>query len=450
MVTINDIKLPPHNIEAEKGVLSGVLMDKDTLYIYNGDRLGPEDFYKKEHQKIYEAILQLDNKTIDVVTLGNQLEKNGDLDFVGGLDYLYELSTFLLSTSGCSEYSKIVKDKSLLRQILKTSQNIIGDVYKQENTTNILESIEKNIFDLTQSQTGNNIQHINEIMGGRTKEYMAIVDDPEKVNSTKVFSGYKKLDEMLGGFKPGELIIIAARPSMGKTSFALNIVTNIALQQDKSIAIFSLEMGAESIVDRIIAEVAQIPMSKITKGDLNNDDFSKIGEAMTILGDKKIYIDDKSAANIPLLKSKLRRLKVEKGELDLVIIDYLQLMHGTSFLGNRVQEISEISRGLKELARELEVPIIALSQLSRAVEQRIDKKPQLSDLRESGAIEQDADSVIMLHREDYYDKDTDKKGSTDVCVRKNRNGEVGEIELYFKASIMKFIDLKDNTDGTEN
>ena len=211
------------------------------------------------------------------------------------------------------------KDKSLLRQILKTSQNIIWDVYKQENTTNILESIEKNIFDLTQSQTWNNIQHINEIMGWRTKEYMAIVDDPEKVNSTKVFSGYKKLDEMLGGFKPGELIIIAARPSMGKTSFALKIVTNIALQQDKSIAIFSLEMGAESIVDRIIAEVAQIPMSKITKGDLNNDDFSKIWEAMTILWDKKIYIDDKSAANIPLLKSN-SRLKVEKWELDLVII----------------------------------------------------------------------------------------------------------------------------------
>ena len=450
MVTINDIKLPPHNIEAEKWVLSWVLMDKNTLHIYNWDRLWPEDFYQKEHQKIYEAILQLDDKTIDVVTLWNQLEKNWDLDFVGGLDYLYELSTFLLSTSWCSEYSKIVKDISLLRQILKTSQNIIWNVYKQENTTNILESIEKNIFDLTQSQTGNTIKHINEIMWWRTKEYMAIVDNPEKVNSTKVFSGYKKLDNMLTGFKPWELIILAARPSMGKTSFALNIVTNAALQQNKSIAIFSLEMGSESIVDRIIAEVAQIPMKKITKGDLTNEDFSKIWEAMTILWDKKIYIDDKSATNIPLLKSKLRRLKVEKWELDLVIIDYLQLMHGTNFLWNRVQEISEISRWLKELARELEIPIIALSQLSRAVEQRIDKKPHLSDLRESWAIEQDADSVIMLHREDYYDKDTDKKWLTDVCVRKNRNWEVWEIELYFKASIMKFIDFKDNTtDWTE-
>jgi len=448
MVTINDIKLPPHNIEAEKGLLSWVLMDKNTLHIYSWDKIWIEDFYQKEHQKIYEAIMQLDDKTIDVVTLWNQLEKNGNLDFVWGLDYLYELSTYLLSTSACAEYSKIVKDKSILRQILKTSQNIIWNVYKQENTTNILESIEKSIFDLTQSQTGNNIRHISEIIWGRTKEYMEIVDNPEKINSKKVFSGYKKLDEMLSGFKPWELIILAARPSMGKTSFALNMVTNIALQQNKSTAIFSLEMSADSIVDRIIAEVAQIPMSKITKGDLTNEDFSKIWDAMNLLGDKNIYIDDKSAANIPLLKSKLRRLKVEKWELDLVIIDYLQLMNGTNFIWNRVQEISEISRWLKELARELELPIIALSQLSRAVEQRIDKKPYLSDLRESGAIEQDADSVIMLHREDYYDKDTDKKWSTDVCIRKNRNWEVWEIEVFFKASIMKFIDLEDRTDWT--
>ncbi len=277
---------------------------------------------------------------------------------------------------------------------------------------------------------------------------MAIVDNPDKVNEKKVFSWYKKLDEMLSWFKPWELIIIAARPSMWKTSFALNIVSNIAIKQNKSVAVFSLEMWAESIVDRIIAEVAQIPMSKITKWDLSNDDFSKMWDAIQILWDKKIYIDDKSAASVPLLKSKLRRLKIEKWQLNLVIVDYLQLMHWHIFQWNRVQEISEISRWLKELARELEVPIMALSQLSRAVEQRIDKKPQLSDLRESGAIEQDADSVIMLHREDYYDKDTDKKGSTDVCVRKNRNWEVGEIELYFKANIMKFMEVWEKTDWT--
>lgn len=450
MVNINDIKLPPQNLEAEKWVLCWALMDSETLWIYEWDRLEPEDFYQKEHQLIYSAIKKIrsDRKTIDVVTVWDQLTKDWNLDFVWWIDYLYELSTFLLSTSGCTDYSKIVKDKSTLRKILKVSQNIIWDVYKQWETLDIMESIEKNIFDLTQNQTGNNILQIKDILNSRVEEYMAIVDNPEKVNESKVFSGYKWLDNMLAWFKPWELIILAARPSMWKTSFALNIVSNIAIKQNKSVAVFSLEMWAESIVDRIIAEVAQIPMSKITKWDLSNEDFSKMGNAIQILWDKSIYIDDKSAASVPLLKSKLRRLKVEKWRLDLVIIDYLQLMHGTSFLWNRVQEISEISRWLKELARELEVPIMALSQLSRAVEQRIDKKPQLSDLRESGAIEQDADSVIMLHREDYYDKDTDKKWSTDVCIRKNRNGEVWEIELYFKANIMKFMEIWEKTDWT--
>ncbi len=450
MVNVNDIKLPPNNLEAEKGVLCWALMDSETIWIYEWDRLEPEDFYQKEHQFIYNAIKQIrsDRKTIDVVTVWDQLTKDWNLDLIGWIDYLYELSTFLLSTSGCWDYSKIVKDKSTLRKILKTSQNIIWDVYKQEDTIKIMDSIEKSIFDLTQNQTWNNIMQIKDILNNRVEEYMAIVDNPEKVNDSKVFSGYKWLDNMLSWFKPGELIILAARPSMWKTSFALNIVSNIAIKQNKSVAVFSLEMWAESIVDRIIAETAQIPMSKITKWDLSNEDFAKMGDAIQILWDKNIYIDDKSAASVPLLKSKLRRLKIEKWQLDLVIIDYLQLMHGTSFLWNRVQEISEISRWLKELARELEVPIIALSQLSRAVEQRIDKKPQLSDLRESGAIEQDADSVIMLHREDYYDKDTDKKWSTDVCVRKNRNGEVWEVELYFKANIMKFMEVWEKTDWT--
>ncbi len=269
---------------------------------------------------------------------------------------------------------------------------------------------------------------------------MDIVDNPEKFNERKVLSGYRGIDEMLTGFKPGELIIVAARPSMGKTSFALNLLTDITLKQKKSAVMISLEMSSESIVDRIMSEVARVPMYKITKGNLSNEDFARMGEAMEVLGDSKIYIDDKGALTIPELKSKLRKLKIEKGGIDIVIIDYLQLMHGTSFLGNRVQEISEISRGLKELARELEVPIIALSQLSRAVEQRVDKKPQLSDLRESGAIEQDADAVLMLHREDYYDPDTDKKGATDICIRKNRNGAVGEVELHFEKEIMKFTE----------
>lgn len=444
MVSIDDIKTPPQNLEAEKWVLAWALLDSETIWIYEWDRIEPKDFYQKAHQYIYEAIKKLwsDRKTIDVVTVWDQLTKDWNLDFVGWLDYLYELSTFLLSTSGCGDYSKIVKDKSILRQVLKVSQDIIWDVYKQDDTDKIMNDIEKRIFDLTQNQTWDTIKQISEILNGRVEEYMAIVDNPEKVNEKKVFSGYKGLDNMLAWFKPGELIILAARPAMWKTSFALNMVTNAALAQNKAVAMFSLEMSSESIVDRIIAEVSRIPMTKITKWDLTNEDFSNMWDAIQILWDKKIFIDDKSAATVPWLKSKLRRLKIEKWALDLVIIDYLQLMKWTAYEWNRVQEISEISRWLKELAKELEVPIIALSQLSRNVESRIDKKPQLSDLRESWSIEQDADSVIMLHREEYYDKDTDRKWATDVCVRKNRNWEVWEVELQFQANIMKFVEVE--------
>ncbi|MDD2537629.1 MAG: replicative DNA helicase [Candidatus Absconditabacteria bacterium] len=449
---VTEYTLPPHNIEAEKGVISGALMDRETVWIFEGDGITHKDFYQKEHGFIYEAIHQLRgaSKTIDVITVSDQLSKNGNLESIGGLDYLYELSGFLISTAPCVEYSKIVKEKSLLRQVLKVCQQITGDAYQQKDAIQIFDDIEKKIFELTQNQIGDGIEGIDEILKGRIEEYMEIVDNPEKFNERKVNSGYSKIDEMLTGFKPGELIIVAARPSMGKTAFALNLLTNIALQQKKTVAIFSLEMSSEAIVDRIMSEVSSVPMYKINKGDLDNSDFAKMGDAMEKLSDgQKIFIDDKGGLTVPILKSKLRKLKIEKKALDLVIVDYLQLMHATTFVGNRVQEISEISRGLKELAKELEVPVIALSQLSRAVEQRVDKKPQLSDLRESGAIEQDADSVLMLHREDYYDPDTDKKGATDVCIRKNRNGAVGEVELHFQKEIMKFIEKKkERTDGT--
>ncbi len=439
---VADYNTPPHNLEAEKGVISGALMDAETLWIYEWDRLTFKDFYQKEHSFVYEAIHQLRSwhKTIDVITLSDQLAKNGNLDKIGGIDYLYELSSFLISTAPCVEYSKIVKEKSLLRQVLRVCQQISGEAYEQKDSIQIFDAIEKQIFDLTQSQIGEGISHIDDILKGRVEEYMEIVDNPEAINAKKVNSGYKSLDGMLAGFKPGELIILAARPSMGKTAFALNLLTNVSLKQQKSVVIFSLEMSSESIVDRIMSEVAKVPMHKITKWDLTNEDFAQMGEAMEMLGGSQIFIDDKWGLTVPVLKSKLRKLKIEKKTLDLVIIDYLQLMHATTFVGNRVQEISEISRGLKELSKELEVPIIALSQLSRAVEQRVDKKPQLSDLRESGAIEQDADAVLMLHREDYYDPETDKKWVTDVCVRKNRNGAVGEVILHFEKEIMKFTE----------
>ena len=450
---VTEYTLPPHNIEAEKGVISWALMDNETVRIFEWDGITSKDFYQKEHAMIYEAIAQLWNekKTIDVVTVSDQLSKNWNLEVVWWIDYLYELSAFLISTSPCVEYSKIVKEKSLLRQILKVCQQITWDAYEQKDTVEIFDSIEKRIFELTQNQVWDNILSIEEILRGRVEDYMEIVDHPENFNANKVNSGYHQIDEMLTGFKPWELIILAARPSMWKTAFALNLLTNIALEQKKSVAMMSLEMSVESIVDRIMSEVSWVPMYKISKWNLDNADFAQMGEAMEKLSTANIFLDDKAWITVPILKSKLRKLKIEKKQLDLVIIDYLQLMHSTAFLWNRVQEISEISRWLKELAKELQVPILALSQLSRAVEQRIDKKPQLSDLRESGSIEQDADAVLMLHREEYYDPDTDRKWATDVCIRKNRNWAVWEVELHFEKEIMKFVERKKNEnhgDGT--
>ena len=450
---VTEYTLPPHNIEAEKWVISGALMDNETIWVFEWDRIVPKDFYQREHGMIYEAILQLrnDKKTIDVVTVSDQLSKNGNLESIWWKDYLYELSAFLISTSPCVEYSKIVKEKSLLRQVLKVCQQITWDAYEQKDTVEIFDSIEKRIFDLTQNQVWDNILSIEEILKERVEDYMEIVDNPDSFNADKVNSGYSQIDEMLTWFKPWELIILAARPSMWKTAFALNLLTNIALEQKKSVVMLSLEMSVESIVDRIMSEVSWVPMYKISKWNLDNSDFAQMWEAMEKLSTANIFLDDKAWITIPILKSKLRKLKIEKKQLDLVIIDYLQLMHASWFLWNRVQEISEISRWLKELAKELKVPIIALSQLSRAVESRPDKKPQLSDLRESWSIEQDADAVLMLHREEYYDPDTDRKWATDVCIRKNRNWAVWEIELHFEKEIMKFVEPKKKekkSDGT--
>lgn len=412
----------------------------DSLY------LQPEEFYQKEHQMIFEAMKDLwgSRKTIDIITLADALVKRQFFDLIGGNDYLYEISTAVMTTAVGGEYAKIVKEKSVLRNILKASQGIIGDVFEHKDTVEIIDSVQKRIFDLTQFDMSDSTKHIKEILEQRVEEHMELVDNPEKINEHKVMSGYAKLDDYTSGFKPGELVILAARPSMGKTAFALNLLLNAALKHSKSVAFFSLEMGGEQIVDRLLSAVSEIHMSRMQKGQLTESDFAELGEAMEKLGDTSIFIDDQGGATIPTLKSKLRKIKIERGALDMVIIDYLQLMSGagSKFAGNRVQEISEISRGLKELARELKIPIIALSQLSRNVEARVEKKPQLSDLRESGAIEQDADTVIMLYRDEYYDPDTDRKGTADVLIRKNRNGQVGEVELIFRGEIQKFYDVQ--------
>lgn len=446
MVSIDQLKLPPHHLDAEKGVLAGIFLDNEVMYVVEWQALTSKDFYQKEHGFIFAAMNQLRDKrkTLDAVTVSDMLKKNDTLDDVGGIDYLYELSTFLITTSSVPEYAQIVKEKSVLRSILGVCHGIIGDVYAEKDTLEILDSVEKRIFDLTQQDTVMGVRHIKDVLNVRVEEYMEIVDNPAKADELKTFAWFKGLDEMLGWFKPGELIILAARPAMGKTAFALNLLMNAAIAQKKTVAFFSLEMTSEQLVDRILSWMATVNMGKIARGDLSGEDFARIGDSIEKLWETDIYLDDSWGTTIASLKSKLRRLKVEKGKLDMVVLDYLQLMSAgwSKFAGNRVMEVSEMSRSLKEMAKDLKVPIVVLSQLSRAVEQRVDKEPQLSDLRDSGAIEQDADSVMMIYREEYYDPDTDKKGATNIFVRKNRNWPIGDTELFFQKENMKFIELQ--------
>lgn len=447
MINIEDLKLPPHHLEAEKGVLGCVLLDPESMYACESQGVWPADFYQKEHQIIFEIMQDLwsGRHTIDAITVSSGLQRGEKLDLIGGIDYLYELSAGVITASVCYEYAKIVKEKSVLRNILKTCNQVTADVYGNEDVPNILEKIEKRIFDLTQIQMSQSLKHIKDILNQRMEEYMEIVDNPAKLEDMKVNTTYLELDNLLGGLRAGDLVIIWARPSMGKTAFVINLMMRVAMKLKKTVSMFSLEMGSEQIVDRIISLVSGIPMHKISKGDLNENDFTAIGDAMSRISETHMFIDDAGGMNVQEMRSKLRRLKIEKGALDFVVVDYLQLMNSGAnahkFAGNRVQEISEISRWLKELAKELRVPIVAISQLSRAVEQRPDKRPQLSDLRESGSIEQDADSVMMLYREDFYDPYTDKKGIANIFVRKNRNGPTGEVDLYWKKETMQFLDI---------
>ncbi len=446
MVNIDDLKLPPHHLEAEKWVLSTVLIDNEVMYILDWIALEPADFYQKEHEHIFAALKNLwsTRSTIDVITLSDELDKNDHLEVVWGVDYLYEIASFAITATVATEYGKIVKEKAVLRNILSACQKISGECYDQDPVPELLERIEKRIFDLTQVNLSDSLMHIKDVLNLRIEEYMEIVDNPDKLEQIKVNTSFSDLDNVLGGFQPGQLIILAARPAMGKTAFALNVMINAAVKSKKTVAMFSLEMGNEQLVDRILCTVSGTPMHKITKWLLDDQDFANLGEAMEKLSGANMYLDDKGAVTLNELRSKLRRLKIEKWHLDLVVIDYLQLMSAgwSKYAGNRVQEVSMLSRGLKELARELNCPIVALSQLSRNVEWRPDKRPMLSDLRESWSIEQDADSVLMLYREDYYDPYTDKKGLANIFVRKNRNGPPGEVELQRVAEHMKFYNLE--------
>lgn len=432
------IKVPPHSIEAEQSVLWSLLVDKDGFLII-GDMIVPEDFYQDSHVYIFDAMLELYkfNKPIDLITVREKLADKWHLEKIGGITYLSELVEIVPTSANIYEYAQIVKNKSVHRKLIKSGNDIIALGYDEANPIGeLLEKSEKSLFNVTQVFVKNKLVHINEILAQRYEEFAEIHENPELITKHRLQVGFRDMDYKLGWLKWGDMVVLAARPSMWKTAFSLNIAQNVWFK-GKNVAIFSLEMSKEQLTDRMISAAIWIDSWKLAKGELEDEEFASIWEAMERLSAANIYIDDSAGGSLLDLKSKARRLKMQSG-LDLIIIDYIQLMTNGNSL-NRVQEVSEISRGIKSLARELDVPIIALSQLSRAVESRPDKRPVLSDLRESGSIEQDADIVMMLYREEYYDEFTEKKWVTEVFIRKNRNGPTGGIELFFQKDKQKFI-----------
>ncbi len=437
--------VPPHSLEAEKSTLGSLLVDKEAI-VKVSDFLKAEDFYHDAHRIIYEAVLALYDKRspIDLVTLANALEEKKELKLVGGASYLALLANEVPTATHVFQYATIVKEKAILRRLILAGDSIKGLGYKEdEEIESLIDQAEKNLFSVSQTFMADRFIHIRDILNV-TYEKISDLHDPEaKEKYRGLPTGFRSLDNILSGFQPSDLIVLAARPSMGKTALALNIAQNVA-KKGHAVGIISLEMSKEQLVERMFCSLLSVDSWKMRTGKLTDDDFGKIGAVMDELNSMKIYIDDSIGNSIAELKAKARRLKMEAG-LDFLVVDYLQLMSsGTAYgyQGNRVQEISEISRSLKALSRDLSIPILALSQLSRAVEMRPTKIPQLADLRESGAIEQDADVVLMMYREDYYEEDTEKKGITDVYIRKHRNGPTGHIELMFKKEQMKFLDIE--------
>ncbi len=407
----------------------------------------PEDFYDPAHGIVYAAMMDLfaRNRPIDTITVREVIDDQKKLESIGGNLFLAELMNSVFTSANIFQYAQIVKNKSVLRKLIRAGNEIImNGLDEASDTSELLEKSEKSLFGVTQTFIQNKLVPIKDILNARYEEFAAIHADPELVERNSISTWYPSFDNKMSGFKRGDLIVLAARPSMGKSAMALNFAQNVA-EKWRNVAVFSLEMSKEQLTDRLIAAAMAVDSWKLQKGKLSEDEFTRMGDALEKLSRSKIYIDDSPAgAGLVEIKSKARRLKMESG-LDLVIIDYLQLMSAGNSM-NRVQEISDISRGLKALARELDVPVIALSQLSRAVEARPDKRPMMSDLRESGAIEQDADIVLMIYRDDYYNELSEFVGITNVFIRKNRNGPTGQVDLKFEKQHQKFYELEKSRD----
>ncbi len=428
------MKKVPFSMEAEQSLLGSILVDQNAIRRIS-DIVSPEDFYMPKHQMIYRVMLDLykNELAIDYATVENGLNNVNQLSDTGGINYLIELSELLPSAANSETYGHLVKDKSFARLIIRTCNSIVEKTYAQNITADeILDIVEDEVLGLTKKRRSIEFKKITNIVNS----VLSDIEEKKKRGADIVglSTGFYDLDKYLLGLQKGSLLILAARPSVGKSALAINLAYNVA-ETDKHVAIFSLEMPAEQIVQRMLASVSSVEGMKIQSGNISDDEWRKIGHAGTLLKGKNIYFDDKSGVNINEVYAKCRDLFQEE-KLDLVVIDYLQLLSGSGkYAGNRVVEVSEISRKLKNLARDLNVPVIALSQLSRQVENRQDKRPNMADLRESGSIEQDADIVMFMYRDDYYNKESETPNLVEINIAKNRSGETGKVELLFAKQI---------------
>jgi len=455
MPYINEIastvdRLPPQSIEAEQAVLGAIILEGESI-TKAIDVLSPEDFYKEPHRKIYTAMLELfdKNEPIDLITLSEHLKDKGVLEEAGGISYLSQLATVVPTSANIRYHAKVVREKALLRAIIRSCTEIVSKVYEMpEDAEEMVDYAERLIFEISEKRTNANFYQMKDVVKNTFKMIETMYD--KKAVITGVPSGFKDLDELTSGFQPGDLIIIGGRPGMGKTAFSLNIAQHVGIEMGEPVAFFSLEMSKEQVAMRLLSSLAMVNSVALRKGFITKKDWEKLTDAAVRLSEAPIYIDDSSQISVLEIRAKARRLKMEKGRLSLIIIDYLQLMRGRTSYDIREQEIAEISRSLKAMAKELKVPVIALSQLNRSVEKTSDRKPTLANLRESGAIEQDADVIIFLYRDEVYNKKNPaNKGKAEVIVAKQRNGPTDTVYLTFLSDYTRFLDYTDRYTGTE-
>lgn len=450
---VESLKVPPHSIQAEQSVLGGLMLDNQT-WDSVADKVVEEDFYRRDHRLIYRSIAQLAEKQdpFDVVTLSEVLEATGELQDVGGLAYLASLARDTPSAANIVAYANIVRDRSVLRQLIHVGTEISDSAFSTEGreTADLLENAERRVFEIAeQRQRGQGgFSSIKSLLAKAVDKIETLYEQDGDI--TGASTGFTDLDEKTSGLQPADLIIVAGRPSMGKTTIAMNMAENVALKSGMPVAVFSMEMPGESLAMRMMSSLGRIDQHKVRTGKLDDDDWPRLTSAINLLAETKMFIDDTPALTPTEVRSRARRLTREHGQLGLIVLDYLQLMQSPSSGDNRVQQISDISRGLKALAKELNVPVIALSQLNRNLEQRPNKRPVMSDLRESGAIEQDADLIIFVYRDEVYNEDSPDKGIAEVIIGKQRNGPLGTVRLTFLGQYTRFENFAGVYTGSED